>query len=56
MRHNEIVFATGVAGTGKTYLAVAYAVSMLKSERVEKSFLRVQLLRQGNLLAFYLAI
>ena len=22
MRHNEIVFATGVAGTGKTYLAV----------------------------------
>lgn len=37
MRHNEIVFATGVAGTGKTYLAVAYAVSMLKSERVEKN-------------------
>ena len=26
-------------GTGKTYLAVAYAVSMLKSERVEKIIL-----------------
>lgn len=38
MRHNEIVFATGVAGTGKTYLVVAYAVNMLKSERVEKNY------------------
>ena len=52
MRHNEIVFATGVAGTGKTYLAVAYAVSMLKSERVEKIILTRPAVEAGESLGF----
>lgn len=30
MRKSEIVFASGVAGTGKTYLAVVYAANLLK--------------------------
>lgn len=52
MRHNEIIFATGVAGTGKTYLAVAYAVSMLKSERVEKIILTRPAVEAGESLGF----
>ena len=52
MRHNEIVFATGVAGTGKTYLAVAYAVNMLKSERVEKIILTRPAVEAGESLGF----
>jgi phosphate starvation-inducible PhoH-like protein len=30
VRHNDIVFAIGPAGTGKTYLAVAIAIRMMK--------------------------
>ena len=30
LENNTIVFAMGAAGTGKTYLAVAYGVSLLK--------------------------
>lgn len=52
MRHNEIVFATGVAGTGKTYLAVAYSVNMLKSERVEKIILTRPAVEAGESLGF----
>ena len=32
----EMVFATGPAGTGKTYLAVAVAVSMMLNHKVER--------------------
>lgn len=52
MRHNEIVFATGVAGTGKTYLAVAYAVSLLKSEKSEKIILTRPAVEAGESLGF----
>ena len=37
MENNDIVFATGVAGTGKTYLAVVYAVSLLNAARSKRS-------------------
>ena len=36
LKNNEIIFATGVAGTGKTYLAVCYAVAALKRNEVKK--------------------
>jgi phosphate starvation-inducible PhoH-like protein len=36
MRNHDIVFATGPAGTGKTYLAVALAVEALKHQTVRK--------------------
>ena len=38
LRENELVFGLGPAGTGKTYLAVAAAVDLLMSGRVERSF------------------
>src|SRR5262245_15131042 len=36
IRSNDVVFASGPAGTGKTYLAVALAVAALKQEAVRK--------------------
>ena len=36
MRQNELVFAIGPAGTGKTYLAVAMAVEAFKARAVRK--------------------
>ena len=36
IRDNFILFATGPAGTGKTYLAVCEAVSMLKAGKVNR--------------------
>ena len=35
----KFVFCCGPAGTGKTYLAVAFAVSMLKSGQIDKIIL-----------------
>lgn len=32
LESHDIVFGVGPAGTGKTYLAVVYAVSLLKKE------------------------
>ena len=34
--HASIIFVTGSAGTGKTYLAVAYAVNALKKNQIKK--------------------
>lgn len=39
MEKKTIVFAVGPAGTGKTYLAVAYAVSMLKKGEIHRIIL-----------------
>ena len=36
IRHNDLVFAIGPAGTGKTFLAVAMAVQALKHQEVRK--------------------
>lgn len=39
IRQNNLVFATGPAGTGKSYIATAYAAEALYYRRVEKLFL-----------------
>ncbi|MBU2472362.1 MAG: PhoH family protein, partial [Bacteroidetes bacterium] len=39
IRKNDIVFAIGPAGTGKTYLAVAAAVAALKNQEIMKIIL-----------------
>ncbi|OCN03680.1 phosphate starvation-inducible protein PhoH [Erysipelotrichaceae bacterium MTC7] len=52
MREKDIVFATGVAGTGKTYLAVMYAVSLLKKNEVEKIILTRPAVEAGESLGF----
>lgn len=52
MRHFEIVFATGVAGTGKTYLAVVYAASLLKKGEIKKIILTRPAVEAGENLGF----
>lgn len=52
LRRNELVFATGPAGTGKTYLAVAMAVSMLAAKRVKKIVLTRPAVEAGEKLGF----
>ncbi|MCS6779651.1 MAG: PhoH family protein [Geminicoccaceae bacterium] len=48
----ELVFALGPAGTGKTYLAVAMAVSFLKQHRVERLILSRPAVEAGERLGF----
>ncbi len=48
----EIVFALGPAGTGKTYLAVAMALSMLFQHRVKKIVLTRPAVEAGERLGF----
>lgn len=52
MRHSEIVFASGVAGTGKTYLAVVYAASLLKKGEIKKIILTRPAVEAGENLGF----
>lgn len=49
---NDICFAIGPAGTGKTYLAVAYAVSALKKGIVQKIVLTRPAVEAGESLGF----
>lgn len=52
MREKDIVFASGVAGTGKTYLAVMYAIASLKRGEVEKIVLTRPAVEAGENLGF----
>ena len=49
---NDIVFAIGPAGTGKTYLAVAFAVRALKDKLVNKIILARPAVEAGESLGF----
>tara|TARA_R110000868_G_scaffold11751_17_gene57409 strand:+ start:36739 stop:37707 length:969 start_codon:yes stop_codon:yes gene_type:complete len=49
---NELAFGLGPAGTGKTYLAVAMAVSMLTSGRVDRIVLSRPAVEAGERLGF----
>jgi len=49
---NELAFGIGPAGTGKTYLAVAVAVSMFISGRVDKIILSRPAIEAGERLGF----
>lgn len=49
---NDIVFAVGPAGTGKTYTAVAIAVRALKSQLVKKIILTRPAVEAGESLGF----
>ncbi len=50
--HNDIVFAIGPAGTGKTYTAVALAVRALKNKQVKKIILTRPAVEAGENLGF----
>ena len=52
VKDKQMVFCCGPAGTGKTYLAVAFAVSMLKSGQVEKIILSRPAVEAGERLGF----
>jgi len=52
MRKHDIVFSIGVAGTGKTYLAVAMAVSALKKREVRRLILVRPAVEAGEKLGF----
>lgn len=49
---NTVVFGVGPAGTGKTYLAVAIAVSAYKNKQVEKIILTRPAVEAGERLGF----
>ena len=51
-KRNDIVFAIGPAGTGKTYLAVAMAVSALKNREVTRIVLARPAVEAGESLGF----
>lgn len=52
MRKNDIVFAVGPAGTGKTYMAVALAVASLKNNEITKIVLCRPAVEAGESLGF----
>ena len=52
IRQNDMVFAIGPAGTGKTYLAVAAAVHMLRQELIRKIMLVRPAVEAGERLGF----
>ena len=52
IEQNDMVFSAGPAGTGKTYLAVAMAVSMLKQNRIRRIILARPAVEAGEKLGF----
>ena len=52
MRSKDIVFAVGPAGTGKTYLAVAYAVSVFVEGKINRLILSRPAVEAGERLGF----
>ena len=49
---HDLVFALGPAGTGKTYLAVAMAVALLKQKRIDRLILSRPAVEAGERLGF----
>jgi phosphate starvation-inducible PhoH-like protein len=52
VKDNDIIFAVGPAGTGKTYLAVAFAVSELKKGMISRIILVRPAVEAGESLGF----
>ena len=52
IRNNEIVFANGPAGTGKTFLAMAMAITAFQNKEVERIILTRPAIEAGEKLGF----
>ncbi len=52
VRDDDVIFAIGPAGTGKTYLAVAMAIDFLKREKVKRILLTRPAVEAGEELGF----
>ena len=50
--NSSVVFVTGSAGTGKTYLATAYAVNLLKKNKITKLIITRPAVEAGEKLGF----
>lgn len=50
--HNDLVFATGPAGSGKTYMAIALAVRALKNREIRRIILTRPAVEAGERLGF----
>lgn len=50
--HNDLIFATGPAGTGKTYIAIALAVRALKNREIKRIILTRPAVEAGERLGF----
>ena len=56
LKENEIVMSLGPAGTGKTFLAVAVAITLLIEKKIERVILSRPAVEAGEKLDFYLEI
>jgi phosphate starvation-inducible PhoH-like protein len=52
VKENDLVFALGPAGTGKTYISVAFAVKALKNKQVKKIIITRPAVEAGENLGF----
>ncbi len=52
IRHHDVTFGIGPAGTGKTYLAMAMAVAALKEEKISRIILTRPAVEAGEALGF----
>lgn len=52
LKYSDISFGIGPAGTGKTYLAIMYAVSLLKANKINKILLVRPVVEAGEKLGF----
>ena len=52
LRNSEVIISSGPAGTGKTYLAVAVALTMLLDKKIEKIILSRPAVEAGERLGF----
>ena len=52
LNSHDVVFGIGPAGTGKTYLAMAYALDLLKSRQIDRIMLTRPAVEAGEALGF----
>lgn len=52
IKNNNIIFASGPAGTGKTFIAAAYAARLLKEGKIDKIYLARPNVEAGEKLGF----
>ena len=52
LRRNSLVFGTGPAGTGKTWLAVAYAIALFERKEVDRIIMSRPAVEAGERLGF----
>ncbi len=52
LQHHDVVFGLGPAGTGKTYLAMAYALDALRKRQIDRIILTRPAVEAGEALGF----